>query len=67
MCPMTLKELIGSKEAAHLLGVTRCTINRWAKAGKLNPAGELGKRGIYVFDRSELERLAAESKEARVD
>lgn len=60
---MTLKELIGTNEAARLLGVTRATINRWANSGTLTPAGELGARGIRVFDRSEVERLAAAEAE----
>lgn len=60
MCPMTNPVLIGTKEAASLLGITRAQVNRRVLAGKLSPLGEFGERGIRVFDRAEIERLAAE-------
>ena len=60
MIPMTQIELIGTAEAARLLGIGRATVNRWAESGRIRQVGELGKRGIRVFDRAEIERLVAE-------
>lgn len=64
MCPMTNPVLIGTKEAASLLGITRAQVNRRVLSGKLTPLGEFGERGIRVFDRAEIERLAAEEMDA---
>ncbi|HAT6604844.1 TPA: helix-turn-helix domain-containing protein [Corynebacterium striatum] len=58
MCPMTSPVLIGTKEAADLLGITRAQVNRRVLAGKLTPLGEFGERGIRVFDRAAIEALA---------
>lgn len=62
MCPMTLSQLIGTNEAARLLGVTRSTVNRHVASGIITPAGELGRRGIRVFDRAYIEELARTEK-----
>lgn len=61
---MTNPVLIGTKEAAGLLGITRAQVNRRVLDGKLTPLGEFGERGIRVFDRAEIERLAAEEAKA---
>lgn len=54
--------LIGSKEAAELLGLTYATFKRRAKAGKIPRVAKMtGDTGAYLFDRSEIERLAAEA------
>lgn len=57
---MSEKQLIGSTEAAALLGLARSSVNRYVTEGRITPIGELGKRGIYVFDKSEIEALALE-------
>ena len=59
MSYMTHYELIGSRDVAALLGVSRATVNRWSESGRIRPAGELGKRGIRVFDRAAIEAIAA--------
>nr|DAL07378.1 MAG TPA: Tor inhibition protein helix, reverse turn, PROTEIN [Caudoviricetes sp.] len=64
MIPMTQIEIIGTAETARLLGIGRATVNRWAESGRIKQVGELGKRGIRVFDRAEIERLAAEEAKA---
>lgn len=64
MSYMTHYELIGARDVATLLGVSRATVNRWAESGRIEQVGELGKRGIRVFDRAEIERLAAEEAKA---
>ena len=54
------KSLIGTAETAALLGLSRAAVNKRVAAGTLVPAGEVGPRAIRVFDRAEIERLAAE-------
>lgn len=63
---MATKVLIGSAEAGRLLGLTRNGVNRRVDAGQLIPVGRIGRRGIHVFDRAEIERLAeSEAKNDR--
>lgn len=59
---MTQMELIGTAETARILGIGRATVHRWADAGRIRQVGELGKRGIRVFDRAAIEDLAAKEK-----
>ena len=59
-CLMTTKRLIGTAEVSKLLGITRAGVNRRVETGALKPAGTIGPRNIRVFDRAEIERLAAE-------
>jgi len=40
--------------------MSRKGVNHRVARGALNPVGEIGKRGIRVFDRAEIERIAAE-------
>lgn len=55
-------DLIGSGETAALLSVDRSTLVRKIAAGKIQPLTRLdGPRGAFVFDRSEIEKLAKES------
>lgn len=57
--PNKSADLIGSREAALLLGINRSTFTRWVKAGRLTPAHSLnGRTGALVFFRSDVERLA---------
>jgi excisionase family DNA binding protein len=59
-------DLIDSRETARLLGVSIPTVNRWAIAGRLPVAQRTsGKRGHRLFERREIERLAAVSDETR--
>lgn len=52
---------IGSAEACELLGVNRSTLVRMVKGDRLTPAMKLpGASGAYVFDRADVEALAAE-------
>ena len=55
---MTLNDLLGTKEVAEIMGTNRTTINRWVDSGRIKPVGSVGKRGIRVFDRAEIEALA---------
>lgn len=58
MCHVKRLDLIGTMEAASILRQTRATVNRRVAAGDLHPVGSIGKRGIHVFDRAEIERIA---------
>lgn len=57
----TLHSLIGTQEAAKILGITRAGINNRVNTGRLKPVGEIGPRGIRLFNRADIEKLA-ESK-----
>lgn len=62
---MTQTEIIGTAEAARLLGVSPVTITRWAADGTLPPAGKLaGKNGAFLFTRATIETKLAESEPA---
>lgn len=50
-------ELIGSREAAKLLGVNRGTVVRWAQDGRLDGA-RLAGTGPWLFRRDRVESLA---------
>lgn len=55
---MSSPVLIGTKEVADLLGISRAQVNRRVLAGKLKPLGEFGKRGIRVFVLADIEAIA---------
>lgn len=58
-------DLIGSAEAAELLGIDRGTLTRWVQAGRIDAYMELpGATGSRLFDRAVVQRLAAELAEA---
>jgi predicted site-specific integrase-resolvase len=63
-------DVVGSNEATQILGLTdKSTISRYVAAGKLTPVMQLpGKRGAFIFNRADVERLrderAAEAAEA---
>lgn len=65
MRSMNRYELIGARDVATLLGVSRATVNRWAAEGQLKPVGTVGVRGVRVFDRAEVQALAAEKQGAK--
>lgn len=59
--------LIGSAEAAAILGKSQRTIHRMAKAGILPIAMTApgGYVGVHLFDRAEVERVKFERDEAK--
>lgn len=62
---MGINTLIGSAEAAQLLGMSSTTFNRRVLAGYIPAVQKLpGSKGAWVFDRAEIERLAAEEAKA---
>jgi excisionase family DNA binding protein len=61
-----MHNVIGSKEAAVILGVDRNTLNRWAAKGDIPIAYKVeGETGSRLFNRSDIERIAKERAEAR--
>lgn len=61
---MSTTELIGAVEAAGILGLSRPGIHKRVRDGRLEPFAVIGRRRTYVFDRAEIERLAAEEAKA---
>ena len=62
---MTDRDLIGSAIAAKVLGVGRTTFYRLVRNGRLVPAAELpGITGARLFDRADVDALAAERSKA---
>jgi predicted site-specific integrase-resolvase len=51
--------LIGSAEAADLLGVDPATVVRWVHMGRVTPITKApGQTGAWLFSRAEITRLA---------
>ncbi len=59
---MTDNDLIGSREAGEILGVTKRTVSRLAACGALTIAHKAdgGYVGIHLYERADVLRLAAE-------
>lgn len=54
-------EWMSTAEAALWLGIHRRSVTRWVETGRLQPIDQLpGRRGAYLFDRAQIEALAAE-------
>lgn len=55
--------MIGTREAAQLLHVDRSVLIKRVAAGTLHPVHRLpGTTGAYLFDRADIEALAAEAR-----
>ena len=55
--------LIGTRQAAEILGVPRTTLASRLAAGTIAPAIKLpGRTGAYLFDRAYIEQLAQEER-----
>jgi len=59
---MSSFSLIGSSEAAALLGITQRHVARLVASGDLTPATKVGN--AYAFDRAYIEQLAADERDA---
>ena len=58
-------DMIGSREAAELLGMNLRTFNRRVTSGAIRPSLTLaGSKGARLFDRAVIEALAEEQREA---
>ena len=59
--------LIGTTEAAQLLGVDKTTLTRWVAAGRIHVAARLPKtNGALLFHRDDIEALAARHRAEQV-
>jgi hypothetical protein len=60
---METADLIGSTAAATILGKSPRTVHRLVESGALVPAMKApgGYAGVYLFKRSDVEKLAAEA------
>ena len=54
-------QYLSAREAAEILGVNRATVINWARQGKFG-GYQYGARGIYRFDRSEIETFIEQSR-----
>lgn len=53
---------LNSAEVCERLHIDRSTLSRWVAAGRISPAIKLpGKRGPFLFDPSEVERVAKDA------
>lgn len=56
-------DLLPSSEVCALLFVDRSTLSRYVKAGRITPARKLaGLRGAMLFNRGDVDALAAERR-----
>jgi predicted site-specific integrase-resolvase len=54
-------DIIGSTEACTILAVDKSTLSRWVAAGRITPVARLPrKNGALIFNRSDIDALAAE-------
>ena len=61
----TQPALIGTRQAAEILGVPRTTLASRLAAGTITPAIKLpGRTGAFLFDRAYIEQIAATEREA---
>lgn len=56
---------IGSVDTCRILEIDRSTLSRWVASRQITPLMQLpGRTGAYLFDRADVERLAAERRSA---
>jgi predicted site-specific integrase-resolvase len=57
--------LISTAEAVEILDIDRSAFTRWVQMGRVKVAYRLpGPNGAYLFERAEIERIAAERASA---
>lgn len=59
---MQTPALVGTAEACRMLGKDKATLSRWVASGRLTPVARTSDKpnGAFLFDRAEIERVAAE-------
>lgn len=54
-------DLLATIQAAEIIDVERSTLSRWVASGRISVAHQLpGRTGAVLFERAEVERVAAE-------
>lgn len=56
-------ELVGTREACIILDVTMASVRNLTHAGHLTPVGRIGKRGTFIYRKSDVEALAEKRAE----
>lgn len=54
---LDVPDLVGTAEAAQILGVSRGSVNLYVKKGSLTPVCRIGKRGTFAFDVKDIQKL----------
>ena len=54
-------QYLSARDAAEILGVNRATVINWARQGKFG-GYQYGERGIYRFNRREIEAFIEQSR-----
>lgn len=60
---METTELVGTREATAILNVTMASVRNLTHAGHLTPVGRVGKRGVFIYRRDDVEALAQKRAE----
>lgn len=60
---METTELVGTREACLILDVTMASVRNLTHAGRLKPVGRIGKRGTFIYRKSDVEALAEKRAE----
>ena len=60
------REEITAGEVARMLGITRQAVYWRVNHGKLKPLGQTPE-GIYIFSRTEIQRIADDGKEEKAN
>lgn len=60
---METNELVGTREAALILDCTMLTVRNLTHAGRIKPVGRIGKRGVFIYRKDDVEALAEKRAE----
>jgi len=62
---MPTNQLVNVSEVADMLGISKRTVHQRIGAGRIAPIQKMpGQTGQYLFDRSYIEQIAAEERDA---
>lgn len=62
---MSSIQLVGTAEAARILNQSRANVHLLVSSGKLKPIARVGGKRINIFDKDDVERLAAARRGAK--
>ncbi len=65
--PKPINTLVTSSEVASIFGCDVRTVHRWTAEGRLTAVTKLpGKTGAWLYDRADIEQVAADADVIRV-